>query len=185
MLATDAADERRVPLSVRHPWHRASLLGVFVALLVLPWTTSTGCGGDQPPLTHSGLELLGETATAEPLFMLAPFALVAAALLGIFAQHIKRAGRRAWLSFAMFALVTVGAFYTWVMTILPHATDHTEHHFASHAGTIALAALIVDALVRLVLGVREWWVSRRRYSVGGRSAAAVSTTSPAGSTKIH
>ncbi len=150
-----------VPLSVRHPWHRASLLGVFVALLVLPWSTSTGCSGDQTPVTESGFELLSSSVTGEPLLFLAPFALVLAALLGVFAQHVKRAGRRAWLSFAMFALIVGGAVYTWLMTVMPHVAEKVEMHFASHAGTVALAALILDALVRLVLGVREWWVSRR------------------------
>jgi hypothetical protein len=150
-----------VPLSVRHPWHRASLLGVFVALLALPWSTSSGCSGDQTPVTETGIELFAHSVTEEPLFLLAPLALIIAALLGVFAQHVKRAGRRAWLSFGMFALVATGAFYTWVMTVIPHVAEHVEFHFASHAGTIALVALILDAVVRLVLGVREWWMARK------------------------
>jgi hypothetical protein len=169
-LAQRVVLEETVPLSVRHPWHRASLLGVFVALLALPWSTSSGCSGDQTPVTETGMQLLSSSVIDEPLFILAPFALVAAALLGVFAQHVKRAGRRAWLSFGMFALVVAGAFYTWVMTVLPHVAEHVELHFASHAGTIALAALILDALVRLVLGVREWWLARRGKRTRGARA---------------
>lgn len=160
-LAQRAVVEEEVPLSVRHPWHRASLLGVFVTLLVLPFSTSRGCSGDQPPVTETGFELLVASVTDEPVLVLAPIALVLAALLGVFAQHVRRAGRRAWLSLAMFVLVGAGAFYTWAMTILPHAAEHTEHHFGWYAGTVALVALIIDALVRLALGVRESWLSRR------------------------
>jgi cytochrome bd-type quinol oxidase subunit 2 len=149
------------PLSVRHPWYRVTLLGLFVALLALPWTTSYGCSGDEPGVTETGIELFASSAADEPLMMLAPLALIVAALLGALAQRVQRAGRRAWLSLAMLALVTVGSFYSWAMTVLPNASEKVDHHFASWAGTIALVALILDALVRQVLGVREWWLTRR------------------------
>ena len=123
--------------------------------------TSSGCSGDQTPVTETGFQLFQLSISTEPLMLLAPLALVLAALLGVFAQHVQRAGRRAWLTLAMFALVTGGAFYTWVTMMMQHVAEHVEHHFAAHAGTIALVALILDASVRLVLGVREWWISRR------------------------
>lgn len=149
-----------IPLSVRHPWHRASLIGAFVALLALPWSTSSGCSGDQPPVTETGIELFALSMVNDPLLILGPCALLVAALLGVGAQRVTRAGRRAWLSFAMFVLVVVGAFYAYAMTVKPHIAEHVELHFAANAGYVALLALIVDALVRLVLGGREWWTSR-------------------------
>lgn len=101
------------------------------------------------------------TATKEPLIWLAPLALIAATLIGVVAPRVTRSGRRAWLSLAILVIVAGGAFFTWFSMMAPHASEHVEHHFAATAGTIALAAMILDALVRFILGVREWWVARR------------------------
>lgn len=156
----------KTPLSVRYAWHRVSMLGTLVVLLALPWMTSTGCSGDQSPVTETGFELFSSSVSETPGFLLAPLALVLAALLGIVAQRIVRAGRRAWLSFAMLLLVTGGALFVFVGVEAPRVAEHVEHHFASYAGAGALIALILDALVRLVLGVREWWIDRRTSVVG-------------------
>ena len=54
-----------------------------------------------------------------------------------------------------------GAFFTFVGLFAPHAGEHVEQHFASGAGTVALFALLFEALVRFVIGMHEWWVQRR------------------------
>lgn len=158
-----------VPLSVRHPWHRISLLGTLVVVLALPWLTSTGCGGDQAPTTYTGYELFIETLTKSPVISLAPLALVIAAFIGVAASLVPpRAGRRLLLTTGMFVVVTSGSFFTFFAVEGPRVSEAVDHHFGAFAGTGALLALVLDAFVRLILGTREWWLVRR-----ARRAASV------------
>jgi hypothetical protein len=155
------------------------MLGTLVALLALPWLTSTGCSGDKPPVTWSGYELMAISFGDEPLFLLAPLALLLSTLLLIVGPRIVSAGRRAWLSALMFALTAAGSFFLLVAVEVPRAGDVVEHHFASFAGSGALIALVLEALVRLVLGVREWWLARRaRRAASSSSAPSPSTPAP-------
>lgn len=149
-------------MSVRHAWHRISLLGTLIVVLALPWLTSTGCGGDQAPTTFTGYELFVESLTKDALFGLAPIGLLLAALVGVAASVAPpRAGRRLLVTIAMFVVVTGASFFLFVAIEGPRVSDAVEHHFAAFAGTGALLALVLDASVRMGLGTREWWLVRR------------------------
>ncbi|MDP2339941.1 MAG: hypothetical protein Q8O67_03200 [Deltaproteobacteria bacterium] len=149
------------PLSVRHPWQRVTMLATLMFLMAMPWLTSTGCQGDKPPTTSTGFELFAETINSDPVFWLAPLGLFVAALTGIAVVRVRSAKRRLALVLVQFVVVVAGAFFTLVATELPRAGDTVTHEFAGVAGGVVLVALVVEALVRVVLAVRELWVGRR------------------------
>jgi hypothetical protein len=151
---------------------RVSLLGTLTFLLAMPWLTSTGCSGDQPPSTSTGFELLQETLRTDPVFWLAPLGLFVAALVGIAALRVRRPGRRFLVVLLQLPVVVASAFFTLLAVELPRVADTITHEFAGVAGAVVVVALVLEALVRVGLGVRELWVGRKMRLREDRFTAA-------------
>jgi hypothetical protein len=151
------------PVSTKLPWLRLSLLGAFALCLVFPWLTSTGCEGDKPPSTYSGVELLSRTF-ADPhdlYFAIGPALLVASAFAALLTVKIAGPRVRLAIDVAALAMSLVGVYGTFLAVELPVAGEKTVHHVASAFAVSMLLAFIADAGTRTVLAAREAWRARR------------------------
>ncbi|HEY4222753.1 MAG TPA: hypothetical protein VGO62_15460 [Myxococcota bacterium] len=140
-------------------WHRLSMLATLAVLTVFPWTTTTGCEGKSAPTHWTGVDLLSHALRDSPVGVLAPLGLFLVAALAFLAAR-WHAKRRLVVQIAAVVIAAPSVFFTFVLFALPTAGDVEEHHAPFALGVALLLAFFLDAVVRLVLGVREWWLAR-------------------------
>lgn len=150
-----------MPLSTRGAWLRLSMVASLALLSLLPWVTTTGCDGKSPPTTWTGYDLLQHSATNDPVFLLGPLFLVAAALACFALGRIQGPARRFCAQLATFLVGTAGVSLTFLSYAVPTAADTETHHAAGAAGIAVMLAFFADCTGRMVLGGREWWLARR------------------------
>ncbi len=150
--------------SARYPWARGGGSGLILLVTPFVWVVDvSSCGGQAPVQTElTGLVLLGRFDLGLTSWLTACWAVAVAT--PFLANRVQRAGAEVWVQ--VLGLVATGLFayvgmFGMFFTIFSDRTPRL-------AGVVVLSvfgAMVLDAVTRVGLSVRQWW--RVRASSAG------------------